>query len=70
MGASQWMELDQYVKHCGLTSAEALSSATPVSARRFGFEDRGPVEVGKLADLVLVKSDPHSILSISGLVRT
>lgn len=59
MGVSLWMELDQYVKRCGLTAAEALGSATAVSARRFGFEDRGVVEVGKRADLVLVKGEPH-----------
>ena len=59
MGVSLWMELDQYVKRCGLTPAEALSSATAVSARRFGFEDRGVVEAGKRADLVLVKGEPH-----------
>ncbi|VUC30438.1 unnamed protein product [Clonostachys rosea] len=59
MGASLWMELSQYVAHCGLTPAEALSSATAVSARRFGFEDRGEVKVGKRADLVLVKGEPH-----------
>lgn len=50
MGASLWMELDQYVKYYGLTSAGALSSGTPVnSARRFGFENRGTVDVGKRA---------------------
>lgn len=59
MGASLWMELDQYVKQCGLTAAEALSSATAVSARRFGFEDRGEVKIGKRADLLLVKGEPH-----------
>lgn len=49
MGASLWMELDQYVKHYGLTSAEALNSATAVSARRFGFENHGKVDVSKRA---------------------
>jgi imidazolonepropionase-like amidohydrolase len=42
----------------GLTSNEALSSATSVTARVFGFHDRGRIAVGQRADLLLVNGDP------------
>ena len=58
IGPSLWMELGLYVERCGMSVVEALRSATSVSAERFGFHDRGRVEVGRRADLVLVKGDP------------
>jgi imidazolonepropionase-like amidohydrolase len=57
LGVSLWMELELYVKECGFAVEEALRAATGTTARRFGFKDRGTVEVGKRADLVLVKAD-------------
>lgn len=57
MGPSLWQELSMYVEKCGFSVEEALRSATEVSARRFGFGDRGTVHEGKRADLVLVKGD-------------
>lgn len=58
IGPSLWQELAMYVDKCGFTAEEALRSATEVGARRFGFHDRGTIEVGKRADLVLVDGDP------------
>ncbi|KAK5088469.1 hypothetical protein LTR05_002687 [Lithohypha guttulata] len=58
IGPSLWMELELYVERCGMSVIEALRSATGVSADRFRFDDRGKVEVGRRADLVLVKGDP------------
>ena len=57
VGPSLWMELDVYVNNCGMSVLEALSAATAVSAKRFRFYDRGTVEKGKRADLVLVNGD-------------
>ena len=57
IGPSLWMELELYVEKCGFSVTEALSSATTVPARRFGFSDRGEVAEGKRADLVLVKGN-------------
>ncbi|RMZ83463.1 hypothetical protein DV737_g1619, partial [Chaetothyriales sp. CBS 132003] len=57
VGPSLWMELHLYVDKCGFSPLEALRSATSVSARRFGFHDRGLVKEGKRADLVLVSGD-------------
>lgn len=47
----------------GLTPVEALRSATSVAAARFGLPDRGRIEVGKRADLLLVDGDPTSDVS-------
>lgn len=57
IGPSLWQELSMYVDKCGFTAEEALRSATEAGARRFGFQDRGTIEVGKRADLVLVEGD-------------
>jgi imidazolonepropionase-like amidohydrolase len=42
----------------GLTPAEALASATSIPARIFHLEDRGRIEPGKRADLLLVEGNP------------
>jgi imidazolonepropionase-like amidohydrolase len=42
----------------GLGSAEALCSATSLPAQVFGLRDRGAVEPGLRADLVLIDGDP------------
>ncbi len=56
-------ELELYVQ-AGMTPIEALQSATSVSARVARVDaDRGSIEVGKLADLVLVEGDPTSDIS-------
>jgi len=56
-GLSMHVEL-QLLTECGLTAEEALSAATAVTAREFGLIDRGRIEVGRRADLLLVKGDP------------
>lgn len=56
-GTSLHRELELLVD-AGLTPLEALRSATSVAARCFALNDRGRVEVGHRADLVLVEGDP------------
>lgn len=69
IGPSLLEELYLYVERCGFTSTEALQSATSVSARRFRMEDRGRVEVGRRADLLLVRGDPtHNIEDLRNVV--
>lgn len=58
IGPGLWMELWFYVNRCGMTPVAALKAATSVTARRFGFSDRGIIEDGKRADLVLINGDP------------
>ena len=48
----------EYLVECGMTPAEALLSATKHPAEVFGFQKRGEIKVGNVADLVLLKSDP------------
>ena len=43
---------------CGLTPEEALHAATAGPAREFGLIDRGRIQPGRRADLLLVKGDP------------
>ncbi|KAI1379891.1 hypothetical protein F4677DRAFT_407930 [Hypoxylon crocopeplum] len=51
-------ELSYLVNEGGLTPAEALRAATSEPAKWHHLEDRGTIEVGKRADLVLLNSDP------------
>lgn len=52
-------ELELLVRLGGLSPAEALESATRDAAAVLGAqESRGTIEVGKLADLVILKADP------------
>lgn len=52
-------ELELLVREAGLTPAEALRSATLAPAEFLGLQRAlGTVEVGKLADLVLLDADP------------
>jgi imidazolonepropionase-like amidohydrolase len=56
-GISLHNELALYVE-AGMTPIEALQSATSGSVKVFGLNDRGIVEVGRRADLVLIDGDP------------
>jgi imidazolonepropionase-like amidohydrolase len=56
-GASVHAELALLVA-CGLTPVEALHGATAAPAREFGLIDRGRIETGRRADLLLIDGDP------------
>ena len=58
-GFSLHEELEQMVRHLGMTPAEVIVSATRYPAEFFGMQDSlGTIAVGKLADLVLLDADP------------
>ncbi|GAB3445517.1 amidohydrolase family protein [Streptomonospora sediminis] len=61
-GASLHGEL-RLLEAGGLSPAEALAAATRRTADRFGLTDRGRIEPGAAADLVLVDGDPTAQLS-------
>lgn len=61
-GASVHHELQMLV-HAGLTPVEALRAATATPARRFGLTDRGRIQEGLRADLLLVDGDPTADIS-------
>ncbi|KAJ4991605.1 amidohydrolase [Stagonosporopsis vannaccii] len=56
-GLSMHHELSLFVNEVGMSPAEALRSATSLVAERFGFKDRGRLEEGRNADLLLVEGD-------------
>jgi hypothetical protein len=58
-GASIHRELELLVK-AGLTPVEALAAATSTPAAKFKLSDRGRIQPGMRADLLLVKGDPAS----------
>jgi imidazolonepropionase-like amidohydrolase len=43
---------------CGLSTAEVLRAATSLPAKYFGLHDRGVIQPGYRADLILIKDDP------------
>ena len=55
----------QLLVRAGLSSAEALAAATSIPAMSFGIEDRGRIEAGRIADLVLVDGDLERDVSAS-----
>jgi imidazolonepropionase-like amidohydrolase len=72
-GLSLHHELFLLVDKCGFTPLEALCSATSVTARRFGFNDRGRIAKGLKADLVLIEANPvadiDATLNLRGVWR-
>jgi imidazolonepropionase-like amidohydrolase len=68
-GASVHGELELLVG-AGLTPVQALTAATSNAARAFKLVDRGRVERGMRADLVLVDGDPtRDILATRRIVE-
>lgn len=60
----------QLLVEVGFTPAEALISATRISAEAIGMEDEiGTIEPGKVADLVAVEGDPTSDVNAFSKVR-
>jgi imidazolonepropionase-like amidohydrolase len=61
------------VKECGFSPAEALHAGTALTANLFGWKDRGQIEPGLKADLVLIQGNPlddiDATLNISGVWR-
>lgn len=53
----------------GLTTTEALTGATGLGAKAFGFEDVGAIEPGRYADFLLVDGDPVKNMDDIGNIR-
>src|SRR6185437_15698974 len=51
------------VRFCGLTPAEAIASCTVNAAALLGLADRGTIEPGQRADLVLLRHRDERLLA-------
>src|SRR5262245_22014756 len=63
-GVSAHGELGLLVR-AGLTPVEALRAATSLPAKHFGLTDRGAIQPGLQADLLLIDGDPTTDISAS-----
>jgi imidazolonepropionase-like amidohydrolase len=72
-GLSFHHELSLLVNECGFTTAEALHAGTALTAKLFGWSDRGSIADGLKADLVLVEGNPlediDATLNLRGVWR-
>ncbi|QIQ06046.1 amidohydrolase family protein [Streptomyces liangshanensis] len=67
-GESLHRELELLVD-AGLSTVDALRAATVLPARYFALADRGVVEPGRRADLVLLDGDPVSDITATRAIR-
>lgn len=66
-------EMYYLVHKAGLSTLDTLRAATSTTARCFGWSDRGAVQPGLRADLLLVEGNPlddiTDLLNIRGIWR-
>jgi imidazolonepropionase-like amidohydrolase len=67
-GESLHDELELLVD-AGLSTVEALRAATVLPAQHFGLHDRGVIEPGRRADLVLIDGDPVADIRATRQIR-
>jgi imidazolonepropionase-like amidohydrolase len=67
-GESLHEELELLIE-AGLSTVEALRAATVLPAQHFGLRDRGVIEPGRRADLVLIDGDPIADIRATRLIR-
>ncbi|TVY52301.1 Imidazolonepropionase [Lachnellula cervina] len=72
-GVSFHQELYLLVKECGFSPKEALHAGTALTAKLFGWKDRGQIAQGLKADIVLLEGNPlddiDATLNIRGVWR-
>jgi imidazolonepropionase-like amidohydrolase len=59
----------ELLTEAGLSTVEALRAATVLPARHFGLSDRGVIERGRRADLVLIDGDPIADIRATRQIR-
>ena len=67
-GESMHHELELLVE-AGLSNIEALQAATSLPTKYFGLKDRGVIEVGKRANLILVSGDPIADVKVTRSIQ-
>jgi len=53
-----YKELRLLIDKCGFTTEDALYSATKIGAESIGLTDRGAIENGKKADIIILNKNP------------
>ena len=59
----------ELMARAGMSPVDILRSATILAAETFGLNDRGTIEIGKRADLLLVDGDPTIDISATRAIR-
>jgi imidazolonepropionase-like amidohydrolase len=67
-GESLHDELELLIE-AGLSTVQALRAATVLPAQHFGLRDRGVIEAGRRADLVLIDGDPIADIRATRQIR-
>ncbi|KAH8553813.1 putative hydrolase [Umbelopsis sp. PMI_123] len=67
-GESLHRELELLVK-AGLSNLDALMATTSLPAQYFGLNDRGVIQPGRRADLILITGDPLQDISATRLLK-
>ncbi|WP_019912173.1 amidohydrolase family protein [Paenibacillus sp. HW567] len=67
-GESLHEELELMVK-AGMSPVQALQSATSLPAKLFGLQDRGSIQTGTRADLILVDGNPTIDISATRAIK-
>ncbi len=67
-GESLHDEFELLVK-AGMTPVQVLQSATSIPAKLLHLEDRGVIEIGRRADLVLVDGDPTADIKVTKAIK-
>ncbi|KAJ1547770.1 ADP-ribosylation factor-like protein 8B, partial [Nowakowskiella sp. JEL0078] len=63
-----WHEELELLVEAGMSTVDALRSATVLPVNFFGLNDRGVIEIARRADLVLIDGDPIANIRSSGNV--
>ncbi|KAF7556161.1 hypothetical protein G7Z17_g1639 [Cylindrodendrum hubeiense] len=69
-GATFHHELYLLVKECGFSPKEALHAGTALTAKLFGWKDRGQIAQGLKADLVLIEGNPLNDIDVTLNIRS
>ncbi len=69
-GATFHHELYLLVNECGFSPMEALHAGTALTAKLFGWKDRGLIAPGFKADLVLIEGNPVDDIEATLNIRT
>ena len=66
-GEWHYRELEVFIKYLGMSNLEAIQCGTSSCARAIGLDgETGAIEVGRLADMIIVNGDPSKDICVLG----